>query len=929
MELLFMLKALSITSSLTINTGPVTGPFWALDYKVCELKDIASITMGPSATGDTLVCAGTHSCSYLTLIQTEKDVDTNDRPYLLEFSGDSACRSSAITTVRSNSLRKFRAYCGGSSSCQSAQFDHKHVACWGQQSCAFSAITYHDSTFIEASGAYSLYKSIISTTDTPGNNMSLELRGYQAGFGAKLTCQTGDFCDVQCYGNACLMLLLDCHNNCQVHLDDCAVAPIYDISDYDETQFNLLYRQPPSDTSCDVVGKLTFDIYNASTTNINVVNSYGVCCRGRDACSDSVLAISSAVPTVLLCGGAGACDYSEISDATTADIYCTGSGSCNLFTGTISTTGDVYCLGQGSCHGHPSYDTPTANSPDIINARSVYCAAVGSCGTLTLFGITNFYQLAMRSADIWSSYHIEIQSDGDVNVYLKAQTGGNVVVVCNTGDSCYIECEYASCKKLQLYCHGACTVQNDCECCDPPEVLLGTPTYIRRDGSAQCMLGTTAYVTGDPHIRLWNGNSFDFMGASDRQLAYYMHPCKGATRQQMPFTMIGRHVALSSSSLTGLDYIVLELFDIIDIKTNNIKLYLLWVNPTNGFGVQLAGPFSDADIESAERFYADNTDTKEVLSATNTRIGNTFDVDVTFPGPKQVNVVLNVAHYTGDRCKLVFYMNRQGNYISTRFGEVFDRYTMNSLFVEPPWCFRCHTCGLFGSFEFSNGVAPHTLTTCNGASAFYVPGSIRQLGGWTLRINSAYDVNALTWDIAYTDCPVVSNARRRRLEAGEVYNAAIVDGFVFANPCVNASANHLGAESACNAMTRKYDSICSVISTVCDELLRDCILDVCVVLYDIDNPTNQTMREWAQNIFGNVLEFLDTLPSYTVANWFDEERIFEVTHYFTTTEESISTTDVIMDGTQINITGSTDGSKDLKFSVNILIGFIFMCIACN
>eukprot|EP01083_Nonionella_stella_P235028 826894_1 len=90
------------------------------------------------------------------------------------------------------------------------------------------------------------------------------------------------------------------------------------------------------------------------------------------------------------------------------------------------------------------------------------------------------------------------------------------------------------------------------------------------------MEGFPASASGDPHFITWDNGRHHFMGIGDaikpNQQFYYMHPCKGTTRRQMPFTLLGRHVQIASSSLTSLDYITLELFDF------NGDEYLIWLS---------------------------------------------------------------------------------------------------------------------------------------------------------------------------------------------------------------------------------------------------------------------------------------------------------------------------------------------------------------
>eukprot|EP01084_Bolivina_argentea_P055962 102480_1 len=88
--------------------------------------------------------------------------------------------------------------------------------------------------------------------------------------------------------------------------------------------------------------------------------------------------------------------------------------------------------------------------------------------------------------------------------------------------------------------------------------------------------GHPAIATGDPHFETFNGDRHDFMGFNATQY-YYIHPCRTITgihitRDEMPFSMLGYHYQMRETSVTGLDYITLELYD------NTGELYYVWLS---------------------------------------------------------------------------------------------------------------------------------------------------------------------------------------------------------------------------------------------------------------------------------------------------------------------------------------------------------------
>eukprot|EP01083_Nonionella_stella_P112999 332937_1 len=94
-------------------------------------------------------------------------------------------------------------------------------------------------------------------------------------------------------------------------------------------------------------------------------------------------------------------------------------------------------------------------------------------------------------------------------------------------------------------------------------------------GEGYKMEGIAASASGDPHFITWDNGRHHFMGIGDdikpNQQFYYMHPCKGTTRRQMPFTLLGRHVKYYGS-VTTIDYVTLELFDF------NGDKYFVWLS---------------------------------------------------------------------------------------------------------------------------------------------------------------------------------------------------------------------------------------------------------------------------------------------------------------------------------------------------------------
>ena len=149
--------------------------------------------------------------------------------------------------------------------------------------------------------------------------------------------------------------------------------------------------------------------------------------------------------------------------------------------------------------------------------------------------------------------------------------------------------------------------------------------------------------------------------------------------------MVGRHFPYrGSTKVSGLDYMVLELFDY--------------------DGSEYVAFFSSAIHEYGQ---SENTDYDTVTglsafsSGVTTTIGTRFSIHFVQKDSKQIHVTLTVDNH----CMLSFTMIGQYDY-STDLG----RYTMHYVRVNPPDCYKCAICGLFGDFQ------GYEMQTCDGES---------------------------------------------------------------------------------------------------------------------------------------------------------------------------------------------------------------------
>ena len=135
---------------------------------------------------------------------------------------------------------------------------------------------------------------------------------------------------------------------------------------------------------------------------------------------------------------------------------------------------------------------------------------------------------------------------------------------------------------------------------------------------------------------------------------------------------------------------------------------------------------------------------------------------------------------------------------------------MHYLRVNPPECYKCAICGIFGDFQNEQ------MQTCDGQAQV-------EYGGWT----NAWDEVGWSWERTYTNehCPpnktIVSNQT-----IVYVINETVYTG---EDPCDAAISEQVKSECAV-ARADEVVVVCCVNigGTFCDDLQRDCEIDACV-----------------------------------------------------------------------------------------------------
>eukprot|EP01083_Nonionella_stella_P143310 445179_1 len=337
--------------------------------------------------------------------------------------------------------------------------------------------------------------------------------------------------------------------------------------------------------------------------------------------------------------------------------------------------------------------------------------------------------------------------------------------------------------------------------------------------------GTSCVVSGDPHTRLWNGDRHDLQGQPNtgKEQFYYVHRCDGVEEWNMPFSISGRHYRWSTASVSGLDYITLELLD------SDGEEYYVWLSSSIHHYVNSA--------DASNSLYDDNTGLSSALaSGVEEQIGNRFKITFTQVSTTQIDVVLTV----DDACTVELLM--RGEYYHAPLG----RYSMHYLQITPPVCYRCFMCGLCGDFvTAATGALWKQLQTCDGDFVSYRT-------GYSAAITEAYDLYGWTWERSYAmDCIDIDGTAPVDPEPEPYTPVEPAEPIV--DPCADETLQ-AAVITECQTARDANTACCDIIG-ICDELQTDCEVDVCVAV----NGNLTAIPYAAQEIFGDSIDLICNL----------------------------------------------------------------------
>ena len=183
------------------------------------------------------------------------------------------------------------------------------------------------------------------------------------------------------------------------------------------------------------------------------------------------------------------------------------------------------------------------------------------------------------------------------------------------------------------------------------------------------MIGQPCVVQGDPHTMMFNGDIHDYQGQPDlyvdgvlKNQYYYLAPCHDSSTDDMPFAILGTHYKVGTSSVSGLEYIVIELYD------SDGTEYLVFLS------ADLHSYIATTDAIST--LYDDNAGLMtDLTSNVDTSIGSLFVINYIQTSSSRIDVTLTI----GNECDVSFFMYDQGYYVD-------GRWRMHYFYIDPPEC---------------------------------------------------------------------------------------------------------------------------------------------------------------------------------------------------------------------------------------------------
>ena len=362
---------------------------------------------------------------------------------------------------------------GGANSVITMTSSGGDVRCYGDRACYKATIS--NAEDLRGKGAFSLSQATINSNGI--GTIDALFSGYMAGYEATFNCESGDTCNIDCYGNGCFGLILNCQGSCNVDCDESSGSscPVYSSNDVEDISSAYSALNFDSTTvfvnnmdECESSSSTLYDdIDTRAELNSDVLVSSGyLCCSADYGCGGAYTITSSGNGEDIVCDGEYAC-YGRVRTISTensnnnGNIYCSASDACSDTEITSNGNGIIYCGGLYACLWNV-----------LSNADSLYCSSSGNdqtnreaaCYYTEVESVKNIYVTApygIGASEIYSN------GIGEMNVYLAAYRAGySTKIYCNNnGDECKIYClTEGSCSYTSLYiCSGGASYSTVCD----------------------------------------------------------------------------------------------------------------------------------------------------------------------------------------------------------------------------------------------------------------------------------------------------------------------------------------------------------------------------------------------------------------------------------------------------------------------------------
>eukprot|EP01084_Bolivina_argentea_P311742 539636_1 len=405
-----------------------------------------SLLGSPSSLSAYRGCEGAYSCAHTLHINSSNRVGCYGTSSCINIPFIQSFYSTGAYAV--NSL-------GNSSVSCDATNQPAVVQCRGDRSCTDSTINSapQKPCDIAVEAAFSFYGATVNAFN--GNNLTIDFRGYYAGYNGIIYCYNGSRCHINCHSNACAGLQYICHSGaiCTNTINTNALAPnnlsltpdlIWD-SVAITLNNEMLCRAQSTEYTFDNSAEFEEGIFNEESNNIGPI-----CCRARTSCFNAIINYKTSTSTVV-CSAEQAC-YTATVNANI--IECSARDACrqaNMIGNGMGAT--LYCFGYLGCR----------QSVNIARFSTVYCSGRNACDESI------------------------IRSDG-VNmtvIFAAHYAGAQTTVICNEADYCDVYClSKDACRSSMgnVLCYGAigsCSVHCEADTyCPAVQYVTYNPTTL-------------------------------------------------------------------------------------------------------------------------------------------------------------------------------------------------------------------------------------------------------------------------------------------------------------------------------------------------------------------------------------------------------------------------------------------------------------------